>query len=99
MDITVTERAARRIGELAQGEADPVMLRISVEGGGCSGFQYKFDLTTDRAADDVVLEAKDRELEVNLTRADLDGAEHLGEGVYRLANGQQVRFLSTATVH
>lgn len=56
MDITVTERAARRIGELAQGEADPVMLRISVEGGGCSGFQYKFDLTTDRAADDVVLE-------------------------------------------
>ena len=56
MDITVTERAARRIGELAQGEANPVMLRISVEGGGCSGFQYKFDLTTDRAADDVVLE-------------------------------------------
>ena len=39
------------------------------------------------------------QLEVNLTRADLDGAEHLGEGVYRLANGQQVRFLSTATVH
>ena len=53
----------------------------------------------DTLADDVVLEAKHGELEVNLTRADLDGAEHLGEGVYRLANGQQVRFLSTATVH
>jgi hypothetical protein len=50
-------------------------------------------------ADDVVLEAKHGELEVELTCGDLEGAEHLGEGVYRLANGHRVRFLSTATVH
>ena len=54
--VTVTERAARRIAEIVAGEADNTMLRISVEGGGCSGFQYKFDLVGDRAADDFVIE-------------------------------------------
>ena len=53
----------------------------------------------DPHADDVVLEARSGEVEFELTRADLDGAEHLGEGVYRLANGHQLRFLSSATVH
>ena len=53
----------------------------------------------DTHADDVVLEARSGEVEFELTRADLDGAEHLGEGVYRLANGHQLRFLSSATVH
>lgn len=53
----------------------------------------------DTHADDVVLEAKHGELEFALTRADLDGAEHLGEGVYRLLNGHQLRFLATATIH
>src|SRR4029078_8749557 len=54
--ITVTERAAKRIAEIVSGEAAARALRISVEGGGCSGFQYKFDLVPDAAADDVVLE-------------------------------------------
>ena len=39
-NVTVTERAARRIGEILTGEAPGAMLRVSVEGGGCSGFQY-----------------------------------------------------------
>ena len=42
--VTISERAARRIGEILKGEGDGAMLRISVEGGGCSGFQYKFDV-------------------------------------------------------
>jgi iron-sulfur cluster assembly accessory protein len=54
--ITVTERAAKRIAEIVSGEAAARALRISVEGGGCSGFQYKFDLVPDADADDVVLE-------------------------------------------
>ena len=37
-NITVSERAARRIGEILKTEGDGAMLRISVEGGGCSGF-------------------------------------------------------------
>ncbi len=53
----------------------------------------------DTHADDVVLEAKHGEVEVALIRSDFDGAEHLGDGVYRLANGHRLRFLSTTTVH
>lgn len=50
-------------------------------------------------ADDVVLEAKRGETEVELTRAELDDAEHVGEGVYRLKNGAHLRFLASATIH
>ena len=53
--ITVTERAARRIGEILRREAPGTMLRVSVEGGGCSGFQYKFDTDSTKADDDVVV--------------------------------------------
>ena len=50
-------------------------------------------------ADDVVLEAKHGDTEVTFTCGEMDGAEHLGEGVYRLRSGAQLRFLSTATIH
>ncbi len=53
--ITVSERAARRIGEILRTEPAGTMLRVSVEGGGCSGFQYKFDMETARADDDLVI--------------------------------------------
>jgi iron-sulfur cluster assembly accessory protein len=55
MSITVSERAARRIGEILKGEPSGTMLRVSVEGGGCSGFQYKFDMERAKAADDLVI--------------------------------------------
>ena len=53
--VTVSERAARRIGEILKGEPKGAMLRVSVEGGGCSGFQYKFGVETARADDDLVI--------------------------------------------
>ena len=53
--VTVSERAARRIGEILQGEPAGTMLRVSVEGGGCSGFQYKFDMERAKADDDLVI--------------------------------------------
>ena len=53
--ITVSERAARRIGQILKGEGEGAMLRISVEGGGCSGFQYKFDVEHNKAEDDLVI--------------------------------------------
>jgi iron-sulfur cluster assembly accessory protein len=53
--ITVSERAARRIGEILKGEPSGSMLRVSVEGGGCSGFQYKFDVERAKADDDLVI--------------------------------------------
>ena len=54
--VTISERAARRIGEILKSEGNGAMLRISVEGGGCSGFQYKFDVDRARADDDLVIE-------------------------------------------
>jgi len=54
--ITVSNRAAKRIAEIIANDTDSKMLRVSVEGGGCSGFQYKFDLTNDRAPDDLAIE-------------------------------------------
>ncbi len=54
--ITVSERAARRIGQILSKEGDGAKLRISVEGGGCSGFQYKFDVERTQADDDLVIE-------------------------------------------
>jgi hypothetical protein len=50
-------------------------------------------------ADDVVLEAKRGDTEIELTRAELDDAEHVGEGVYRLKSGAHLRFLASATIH
>lgn len=55
-NVTVTDRAARRISEILNGEPAGTMFRISVEGGGCSGFQYKFDLVQASAPDDILLE-------------------------------------------
>ena len=54
-DVTVSDRAARKIGEILKGEPAGTMLRVSVEGGGCSGFQYKFDMERAKAADDLVI--------------------------------------------
>jgi iron-sulfur cluster assembly accessory protein len=54
-DITLTERAAHRIGEILRREPPGSMLRVSVEGGGCSGFQYKFDIDRTQATDDLVI--------------------------------------------
>jgi len=56
VNVTVTERAARRIGEILGQEPAGTMLRVSVEGGGCSGFQYKFDTERERTEADIVIE-------------------------------------------
>lgn len=53
--ISITERAARRIGQILKNEPAGSMLRVSVEGGGCSGFQYKFDFDRSKAEDDLIL--------------------------------------------
>lgn len=55
-DIILTDNAARRIGQILSSEPQGSMLRISVNGGGCSGFQYEFDIDQTRADDDAVIE-------------------------------------------
>jgi iron-sulfur cluster assembly accessory protein len=54
--ITLTDRAARRINEIMSAEPAGSHLRISVNGGGCSGFQYAFDVDRTRQDDDLVIE-------------------------------------------
>jgi iron-sulfur cluster assembly accessory protein len=54
--VDMTDAAARRINKIIAGEPDKNALRVSVEGGGCSGFSYKFDLVADRNADDTAIE-------------------------------------------
>ena len=52
--VTISESAARRLNKILKAE-DAAALRISVKGGGCSGFQYAFDIENARADDDIVI--------------------------------------------
>jgi iron-sulfur cluster assembly accessory protein len=54
--LVLSERAARRINEIMAGEPSGSMLRISVNGGGCSGFQYAFEVDRSRQDDDILVE-------------------------------------------
>jgi iron-sulfur cluster assembly accessory protein len=55
-DVSLTENAVRRIARILSREPEGAALRVSVEGGGCSGFQYKFDLVQEEpSAEDIVL--------------------------------------------
>ncbi|MDE2577794.1 MAG: iron-sulfur cluster insertion protein ErpA [Hyphomicrobiales bacterium] len=54
-DVVLTDRAARRVAEILRAEQPGSALRVAVNGGGCSGFQYAFDIVQDRADDDLAL--------------------------------------------
>lgn len=74
--ILLTERAARRISQIAAAEAANKLFRVSVEGGGCSGFQYKFDMVDSRSDDDVVVERDGAQMLVDPVSLDyLKGSE------------------------
>ena len=74
--IRVSERAARRIGEILEKEPPGSMLRVSVEGGGCSGFQYKFDVERDIADDDLIIDRNGAVVLIDpLSLKYMDGAE------------------------
>ncbi len=56
LPVNVTDRAARRIAHVLSKEPEGSMLRVAVNGGGCSGFQYAFDISREKTADDLVIE-------------------------------------------
>jgi iron-sulfur cluster assembly accessory protein len=53
--VRISERAARRVAQILESEPPGARLRVSVNGGGCSGFQYAFDIERDRAEDDILV--------------------------------------------
>ena len=55
--LSLSESAARRLARLAADEGRPVMLRVAVDGGGCSGFQYRLELVETAEPDDIRIEA------------------------------------------
>ncbi len=76
MSFSVTDRALARVAEIVAAEGRPAALRVAVLAGGCSGFQYKFDLDEAVAADDLVIERGAARVVVDPTSLDLlAGAE------------------------
>lgn len=92
--LTLTPAAASRIAKIAEKQTRPAILRLSVEGGGCSGFQYKFDLADAPDADDMVSETDGVKLVVDPVSLDLVGGsvvdfvESLGGAAFRVENPQ-----------
>lgn len=91
---TLSDSAASRIAFIAQKQGKPAILRLSVEGGGCSGFQYKFGLADCVADDDVISENGDARLVVDpisldlLAGSEVDYVESLGGAAFRVSNPQ-----------
>jgi iron-sulfur cluster assembly accessory protein len=74
--VSLTARAARRIAQVLSKEAAGSMLRVAVNGGGCSGFQYAFDVESRRGPDDIVIERDGAVVLVDAVSLDfLRGAE------------------------
>ena len=69
--IEVTGNAAKRIVTVMAGEQPGAMLRVSVAGGGCSGFQYVFDVEREKAPDDLVIERDGAIVLIDETSVDL----------------------------
>jgi iron-sulfur cluster assembly accessory protein len=74
--LSMTARAAKRIREIAAAEGHDVVLRISVSGGGCSGFSYGFALDEKTNDDDIVISRDGATIAVDLVSLDyMQGAE------------------------
>jgi iron-sulfur cluster assembly accessory protein len=92
--LILTPAAARRVALIADKQARPAILRLAVEGGGCSGFQYRFDLADAPEGDDVVSETDGVRLVVDPTSLDLiagstvDFVESLGGAAFKVENPQ-----------
>lgn len=92
--LTLTPAAAKRVAWIAERQAKPAILRLSVEGGGCSGFQYKFDLADAPHGEDTVSETDGVRLVVDPVSLDLvsgsvvDFVESLGGAAFRVENPQ-----------
>ena len=90
--ITLSDRAVRRIADLLRAEDAATLFRVSVEGGGCSGFQYRFDLVRDAAPDDLRIERDGARVVVDpislgfLQQAEIDFVDDLIGSQFKINN-------------
>ena len=90
-DISLTESAAKRVAWIAGRQSKPAILRLAVDGGGCAGFTYKFELA-EQADDDTVAETDGVKLVVDPVSLDLvrgsavDFVEDLGGAAFKVLN-------------
>ncbi len=92
--ISLSPSAAARVAAIAAKQAKPAILRLSVEGGGCSGFQYQFGLVDGAEPDDTVAETGGVRLVVDPVSLELvsgcvvDFVESLGGAAFKVENPQ-----------
>jgi iron-sulfur cluster insertion protein len=90
--LTLSTSAAARVAAIAGKQAKPAILRLAVEGGGCSGFQYTFGLADAPLADDMIAETDGVQLVVDPVSLDLvagcvvDYVESLGGAAFKVEN-------------
>lgn len=91
-DIILTPNAAKRVAVIAEKQGKAAILRLAVEGGGCSGFQYRFGLADSIEADDIAVEESGVTLVVDEISLDLvrgsavDFVESLGGSAFQVTN-------------
>jgi iron-sulfur cluster assembly accessory protein len=91
-DIDLSPSAAARVAAIAARQGKPPILRLSVEGGGCAGFQYRFGLDEEVATEDVAVERDGVTLAVDPVSLDLvrgsvvDFVESLGGAAFQVTN-------------
>ena len=90
--ISLTDNAAKRVAWIAERQQKPAILRLAVDGGGCAGFTYKFELAEAAASDDEVVETDGVKLVVDPISLDLvkgsavDFVEDFGGAAFRVTN-------------
>lgn len=90
--ITLSEAAAGRLNRLSTAEGRRLMLRVAVDGGGCSGFQYRFDLVENADPEDLEIERDGAAAVIDPVSLDLlkgsviDFADELAAAEFRVRN-------------
>lgn len=91
-EISLTENAARRVAAIAERKNKPAILRLAVDGGGCAGFTYSFDLADAPEDQDAIAETDGVKLVVDPPSLELvrgsavDFVEDLGGAAFRVTN-------------
>ena len=91
-EIILTENAARRVAWIAERQSKPAILRLAVDGGGCAGFTYKFELADAAESEDSVAETDGVKLVVDPISLELvkgsavDFVEDLGGASFKVIN-------------